>query len=304
MTDMTRPAVYDCFTFKDELDLLEMRLEIMADAVDHLVLVEATETFAGRPKALTFRDHRDRFAAHADKIIHVVVDDLPQVQSRWLRERAQRNAIHRGLVGARPDDLLLISDIDEIVDPIAIEQLRRDLAEPTILQMQLMYYKVNLRGGTWDLARAIRARDAGCLDCLRRTTDLPRVTDAGWHLSYLIDPRAAVEKIHDFSHAELEAFATESHLERCMRLQLDGSRGNRLELVPDDELDPPLRRLRATRPDLFAEPLGPRARLEQLAYGTTVRSRWHVDPELAERHPYQAAARALPARVRAAVRRA
>lgn len=298
-----RPAVYDCFTFKDELDLLALRLDLLRDVVDHFVLVEATETFSGRPKPLVFAKHRDRFGEYSDKIIHVVVDDLPKVDSRWLRERAQRNAIRRGLGTAQPDDLLIIADVDEIVSPEVVERMRTSVHGPAILEMGLYYYKFNLHGGVWDLARAIRMGDSDCFDCLRRTTDLARVRDAGWHFSYLIEPREAIEKIHDFSHSELEVFAREDHLARCIRLQLDGSRGSHLQLVPDDQLDPRIAGLRPAHPDLFAEPLQPLERLEQLSYGVTVKARWHVDPQLADEHPYMAAVAALPKRVRALTRR-
>ena len=71
--------IYDCFTFYNELDLLEMRLEILSDSVDFFVLVEANKTHSGREKELFFQDNKERFAKFSEKIIHVVVEDMPVI---------------------------------------------------------------------------------------------------------------------------------------------------------------------------------------------------------------------------------
>ena len=55
---------YDCFSFFNELDLLEIRLNVLKDAVDKFVLVEAGETHSGKPKPLYFKENEARFAAH------------------------------------------------------------------------------------------------------------------------------------------------------------------------------------------------------------------------------------------------
>jgi len=73
--------IYDCFTFFNELDLLEIRLNVLKDVVDRFVLVEATQTFTGRPKPLYYKENAARFAAFADRIIHVVVDDFSAADS-------------------------------------------------------------------------------------------------------------------------------------------------------------------------------------------------------------------------------
>ena len=57
--------IYDCFTFFNELDLLEIRLNVLRDVVDRFVLVEAGETHTGKRKPLYFRENAARFAAFA-----------------------------------------------------------------------------------------------------------------------------------------------------------------------------------------------------------------------------------------------
>ena len=110
--------LFDCFTFSDELDLLSFRLELLSDVVDGFVLVEAPRSFSGQPKPLVFQDNRDRFERYLSKVRHIVVSDLPDpIPTRWIPEAFQRNAVERGLTDARDDDLILVSDVDEIFDP-------------------------------------------------------------------------------------------------------------------------------------------------------------------------------------------
>ena len=84
--------IFDCFTFYNELDLLQIRLEELYDVVNHFVLVEATTTFTNRPKEMLFKQNRARYSKYLDKIIYVPVE-LPGSSNAWDNERAQRNAI-------------------------------------------------------------------------------------------------------------------------------------------------------------------------------------------------------------------
>lgn len=95
------------------------------------VLVEATTTFSGEPKPLYFAEARARFARWADKIVHVVVDDMPKGADAWDAERFQRDACVRGIETAAPDDLILLSDVDEIPKP---EVLARVIEEREALR--------------------------------------------------------------------------------------------------------------------------------------------------------------------------
>ena len=121
--------IYDCFTFFNELDLLEMRLHILDDAVEHFVLVESTKTHSGETKELVFQKNKDRFSAFSKKIIHIVVSDMPKLDdgNRWVLENFQRDAISRGLSGCRDDDIILISDLDEIPDLQNISRVKKIL---------------------------------------------------------------------------------------------------------------------------------------------------------------------------------
>lgn len=112
--------IYDCFAFFNELDLLEIRLNELDPVVDKFVLVEATRTFQKQPKPLYFEENKSRFKDFEHKIIHVVVDEYPNFFSRFRiptpmdYDNHQKNQIIRGLKDAKPDDVIIYSDLDEI----------------------------------------------------------------------------------------------------------------------------------------------------------------------------------------------
>lgn len=126
---VTHAELYDCFTFFNELELLKVRFEELYNVVDHFVLVEASKTFAGDPKPLYFSENAHHFEKYKEKIICVVVDDFPSPTSdlandRWVREEFQRNAMLRGLIGCNDEDIVLISDLDEIPNQRSICEIR------------------------------------------------------------------------------------------------------------------------------------------------------------------------------------
>ena len=77
-------TIFDTFTFYNELDLLELRLNILGDVVDYFVINEANITFTGKPKPLYYRENKDRFKKWKDKIIHIVtVDENETLEKYW-----------------------------------------------------------------------------------------------------------------------------------------------------------------------------------------------------------------------------
>jgi len=108
--------IYDCFTFYNELDLLEIRLNELDSVVDYFVIVEATKTQTGIDKPLYFDINKDRYTKFKHKIIHIIVRDMPDItkNSAWVLENHQRNQIIKGLNNCNLDDIIIISDLDEI----------------------------------------------------------------------------------------------------------------------------------------------------------------------------------------------
>lgn len=198
----TRQKVYDGFTFYNELDLLELRLNELDKVVDQFVIVEATRTFRNNPKPLYFADNRHRFRDFLGKIIHVVVDDMPGGDDPWMREHHQRNCIVRGLKDIRADDLVIISDVDEIVRPELVGQTGT-------FKQQLFYYYLNTKKQyDWDGPKCVRGEvilSGTTPQQLRQSRDVtPIIENGGWHFSYLGDQDFISNKIREFSHHEYD----------------------------------------------------------------------------------------------------
>jgi beta-1,4-mannosyl-glycoprotein beta-1,4-N-acetylglucosaminyltransferase len=149
-----RARLFDCFTFFDELEVLELRLAELSDVVDHFVLVESTLTFTGRPKPLFFLENKERFRPYLHKIEHVVLtdNDYPDaITSAWDREHFSRRAMLHGLKHAAPDDFVLVSDVDEIPKP---ELLTKALSSPeatrqlTVFESTCYVYFFNLKASS------------------------------------------------------------------------------------------------------------------------------------------------------------
>ena len=144
--------LFDCFTFFDELDVLDLRLRELDSLVDKFVIAEGTLTFTGQPKELIFLKNRDRFDKFLHKIEYVVIDDMPkEVRSAWDREYFSRQAILRGIGGADANDFVLISDIDEIPKPENLRQalLLGDSAKSfTVFESECYYFYFNLKASS------------------------------------------------------------------------------------------------------------------------------------------------------------
>ena len=111
-------AIYDVFPFFNELDLLEIRLNIMDPYVDYFIITEATKTFSGKAKPLYYEKHKDRFVKFKDKIIYQVVDDMPDSSTGFERDWYQRDKAKEVLTQlCKSNDLIIYSDLDEIPNP-------------------------------------------------------------------------------------------------------------------------------------------------------------------------------------------
>jgi hypothetical protein len=206
--------VFDCFTFFNELELLELRLNELYDKVDFFVLAEATVTFQGKPKELFYNSNKARFKKFHDKIIHLIIDDLPDTERAWDREHFQRNALRRGIKDAHPKDIIIISDADEIVRPVAIDALRQ-IDGFVQVSMTMFQYFMNLRENHgWNKVFAfsyelldeipdfnwVRTSQEEAFN--RFSGRNKKFSRAGWHFTYLGGASRIREKLSAFSHDE------------------------------------------------------------------------------------------------------
>ncbi len=116
--------VFDVFPFFNELDLLEIRLNILDPYVDFFVLSEGTKDFQGSDKILYYDENKDRFKKFNDKIIHNIVEDNNTNLHAYDRDIFQKNNIKNVLLEhVSEDDAILFGDLDEVPNPDAVEQL-------------------------------------------------------------------------------------------------------------------------------------------------------------------------------------
>jgi len=221
--------IYDCFSFYDELMLLEIRLKELSPVVDKFVLVEATHTHSGKPKRLYYNEAKDNeiFARFRDKIIHIVFEMNPD-PDRWANENAQRNAIINGLSDAKPDDIIIVSDLDEIVDHKVVPFMNQAFG-PTRLLMKFYYYYFNCRvlKNDWFFAAFCRFKDYQTAQLLRIGNNngyhQQVITNAGWHFSYLVSPDEIPKKLESFAHSEFDTdyFKDVERLCKCVESETD-----------------------------------------------------------------------------------
>ena len=216
--------IYDCFTFYNEHELLELRLAELYTHVDHFVIVESNQTFTNNAKLWNF--DIARYPDYADKIIYIQVEDMPGSANPWDNEHHQRNAILRGLTDANDDDIVIVSDVDEILRSAAVDYLRTSEQTIFALRMPLYNFKFNYMRcapGQYD-AWAMAARRSVLGNALGKITpnslrelrhsfhNAPHqlvnngceiIEHAGWHFGYFGDRAHLVDKAQNFSHQEV-----------------------------------------------------------------------------------------------------
>jgi len=151
---------YDCFMYFDEDMVLDLRLNILDKYVDYFVIIESSYNHKGESRELRF--NIDKFTKFKNKIIYLTYDEIPSnveeikasdsqneksrkyIMNAVYRENGQRNFIIKGLKKALDEDIILISDVDEI--PNLEENNLKTIKEKIILfQQEMFYYKFNLK---------------------------------------------------------------------------------------------------------------------------------------------------------------
>lgn len=215
LPSLTWGKVYDCFPFFNELDVLQIRLAELNDVVDYFVLVESYETFQGKPKPLYFGENKHLFAPYLDKIIHVVVERHPELDNAWHREYYHRNAIERGLVGADNDDVVLVSDCDEIPSAKFVrstsQEIQKDRRRVFFARMHCFFFHLNRlihsdHAGTVAGSAKMFFRFGGeqFRECRRQNSTRVGATEIrdGWHFCSIGGYDAFVTKINSYAHTE------------------------------------------------------------------------------------------------------
>jgi beta-1,4-mannosyl-glycoprotein beta-1,4-N-acetylglucosaminyltransferase len=219
--------VFDCFTFFNELDLLEIRLRLLEDVVDRFVLVEADRTFSNQPKPMWFAENRPRFARWDGRITYVRMEHdatgldfsrpsfYTPTLGPWFLERRQRDGFAVINAELADDDVVLVSDVDEVPSPESVREavdrfVRQPGRTPGYVFRQLMHhYYLNMQSTGLDRVHLGTCAVHGeffrgmAPNLVRRARwPWPRIGAAGWHFSFLGLPDEIAYKIQSYSHQE------------------------------------------------------------------------------------------------------
>lgn len=146
-----RIKIYDGVIFSDEISLLLLRMEHLFDVVDYHIVIESKISFSGRSKPLVFDENKHLFGKFKHKIHHVILSELSTVPETlndvWTNEYFSRNMLANVLdrVNASDNDLLLVSDTDEIPHPNALRNMRLYQQKPNNILGTEKIYKFNMK---------------------------------------------------------------------------------------------------------------------------------------------------------------
>ncbi len=228
--------IFDCFMYFDEEIVLDTRLNYLDKFVDYFVIVESKFTHRGDSRNLNF--DINKFSKFKNKIIYKVYDEIPNnideindnddestksgkyIMNAVYRENGQRNFIMSGLKEANDEDIILISDVDEI--PNLSEIKIKSIKEKIILFKQdMFYYKFNLKlpDIEWTGTKACKKKNLLNPQWLRnikdrkypiyridvlfsekKYIDVKIINNGGWHFSNIKSPDKIEHKLKSYLH--------------------------------------------------------------------------------------------------------
>ena len=212
--------IYDCFTFFNENELTELRMKTLWDYVDYFVVCEAKQTHTGIPREPIFRQFNK-------KVIYVLVEKFPEELDDWGRENYQRNALAKGYEHAGPNDLILISDVDEIPNPSKLKRWSGTNKPIFAFEQKLYFYYVNNVSESllWKGTVAALKRAFPEPQYLRdnRWNAFPIVTGGGWHYTSIGGKERIREKFAAFAEQDynIDKYMGDENLDECLRTGRD-----------------------------------------------------------------------------------
>ncbi len=228
--------IFDCFMYFDEEIVLEVRLNMLNKYVDYFVIVESTYNHRGDKRRLLF--NINKFEKFKNKIIYLIYDENPQniekvlendnpseISKKYIlnaakRENGQRNYIFNALEKANNDDLILISDVDEIPNLEALDINKID-KKIILFKQEMFYYKFNLKlpNLIWTGTKACKKKNLVSpqwlrnikdrkypfyrLDTLFSNTkfiDVKIISNGGWHFSNIKTASEIEHKLKSYLH--------------------------------------------------------------------------------------------------------
>ncbi|XP_064968459.1 uncharacterized protein LOC135614727 isoform X1 [Musa acuminata AAA Group] len=205
--------VFDAVLFSNELDMLEIRWHELSPYISEFVLLESNSTFTGLRKPLVFASNRPRFEFSESRLTYGTVGGrFVKGENPFVEESYQRVALDQliKIAGIEDDDLLIMSDVDEIPSGHTIDLLRWCDEIPEKLHLQLRNYlysfEFHLDDKSWRASvhryRGGKTRYAH----FRQSDDL--FADSGWHCSFCFRHISQfIFKMTAYSHVDRVRFA-------------------------------------------------------------------------------------------------
>jgi len=212
--------IFDCFTFFNELELLQLRFMTLYNIVDYFIIVEAGTTFTGKKKEFVFENNRTMFEKYLDKVIYLKIEALPFLDA-WSNEYYSRDYMKNGLTSASDEDYVLLSDVDEIPNPVAILFGINNKMESFKCEQKLCYYYINcLFNNPWHGTVATKKKYITSMSMLRKTRGgiSNVVKEGGWHYSFLGDVGKIKLKLEAYSETQTNntKINNSEHILKCL----------------------------------------------------------------------------------------
>lgn len=254
--------VWDTMIFGGEgsLDLLKVRLEELDNSLVYRhVISEARVDHQGNPKPLFVAEHIGCCLAPWKDKITCVIPDIPEGVPPWAVENMQREAIRAGMQEARPDDYVMLCDVDEIPSRSAMARRPKDLI--TFVQQWSLFAvdwvhphpSATSVAGPWGAMKSLAA-----LRLNDNRVRMPKVPDGGRHFTWLGGPDGIRRKLAQFCHTEISDFVTQANdagelYEQGLGWDLVSPANGRVQLIPAemDETWPAAMRERRCPPEWF-----------------------------------------------------
>ena len=213
-------AIYDCFQYFNEEHIADLRFNILDEFVDYFVIVESTVNHQGKEKKLQF--DINKYQKFKKKIRYIVVDDTPETIKKpheggeSLVEQYQRNSLMKVLNKANDDDIIILSDVDEIPDLKKLNLFNKN--NYGVFSQKMFMYKINFLNideNNWHGSKICLKKNLKSPQWLRnlkfkkypfwridKPQNLQIIENGGWHFAYLLDSEKISEKIKSFAHGE------------------------------------------------------------------------------------------------------
>ena len=228
--------IFDCFMYFDEETVLDLRLNILDKYVDYFIIVESIYTHKGDKRNLKFNPKK--FTKFQNKIKYFIYDKIPEkiepilendnendkarkyIMNAVYRENGQRDFISSGLKDAKDNDLILISDVDEIpnLNNLNFNALKEKII---IFKQDMFYYKLNLKlpNIIWSGTKACKKKNLLSPQWLRnikdrkypffrldtffskkKYTNIKFIDNGGWHFSNIKTAQEIEHKLRSYLH--------------------------------------------------------------------------------------------------------